>query len=601
MNKIELLAPAKDLECGAAAINCGADAVYIGAPKFGARENVGNSFEDIAALVNHAHKYWARVYVTLNTLLTDPEIPQALRMVSKLHEIGIDGLIIQDAGLLECDLPPIPLIASTQMHNNTPGKVEFLEKVGFQRVILARELDIDQIKEIRQRTKIELECFIHGALCVCYSGQCYMSYALGGRSGNRGQCAQPCRRPYTLADASGKPVKRNSHLLSLKDLNLSDCITDLLEAGVSSFKIEGRLKDKTYVTNVVSHYRAKLNEAMGDMGFAKSSSGRSIILFNPDPDKTFNRGYSTYFLYGKGGRIGSIDSPKMIGEPVGKVISASKLGVTLDTRISLHRGDGICFFDRDGELRGTVVNEVKGRTITPAKLECFARDVMVYRNHDHEFITNLKNSEPRRVMGVEFALSDTQNGLTLTAIDEDGNSARYSVECEKTPAEKPDTARVNIEKQLSKVGGTDFECSGVKIELADMLFIPISILNSLRRGALDELEKARIANRPVGEGKAIKNDIPYPETRLTYMGNVLNSKAEAFYKRHGVTEIEPAAESGLDMRKRKLMTTRYCIKHQLGICKDPKYKGPMMLIDDEGNKFTLKFDCEKCEMGIWLR
>lgn len=601
MNKIELLAPAKDFECGAAAINCGADAVYIGAPKFGARENAGNSFEEIAGLVNHAHKYWARVYVTLNTLLTDAEIPQAQRMISKLHEIGIDGLIIQDMGLLECDLPPIPLIASTQMHNNTPEKVEFLEKVGFQRVILARELDIEQIKEIRSQTKIELEFFIHGALCVCYSGQCYMSYALGGRSGNRGQCAQPCRKPYTLADGTGKPIKRNSHLLSIKDLNLSDCIPDLLEAGVTSFKIEGRLKDKTYVTNVVSHYRAILDEAMGDAGLAKSSSGRSITDFNPEPNKTFNRGYCTYFLYGKGGRIGSIDSPKMIGEPVGKVISASKLGVTLDTRLSLHRGDGICFFDREGELRGTVVNDVRGHTITPAMSDGLARDVMVYRNHDHEFITSLKKSEPRRVMGVEFTLKDSENGLALIAIDEDGNTAIYSVECEKTPAEKPDTARVNIEKQLSKVGGTDFECSGVRIELSEMLFVPISVLNSLRRGALEELEKVRIANRPMGEGKAIRNDVPYPEARLTYTGNVLNSKSEVFYKRHGVIEIEPAAESGLDMRKRKLMTTRYCIKHQLGICKDPKYKGPMMLIDAEGNKFTLKFDCEKCEMGIWLR
>ena len=307
MTPVELLAPARDLECGIAAIDCGADAVYIGAPRFGARSAAGNAPEDIAALVRHAHKFWARVYVTLNTLLLDDELEPARRLAWQLHEIGVDGLIIQDAGLLECDLPPMPLIASTQMHNHTPERVAFLEHAGFRRAILARELTLDEIRAIRAAAPaIELECFVHGALCVCFSGQCLLSYALGGRSGNRGQCAQPCRRAYTLVDAEGRTLASDSHLLSLHDLNLSDRLPDLLAAGVTSFKIEGRLKDRTYVANVVAFYRERLDEAMrAATGFERSSSGTSSPGFEPDLAKTFNRGFTTYFLDGRAEAVGS--------------------------------------------------------------------------------------------------------------------------------------------------------------------------------------------------------------------------------------------------------------------------------------------------------
>jgi len=266
VQRTELLAPARDLTCGVAAIDCGADAVYIGAPRFGAREDAGNAVEDIAALVAHAHAYWARVYATVNTILFDDEVHQARDLIWRLHEIGVDGIIIQDVGLLECDLPPIPLIASTQMHNNSPERVAFLDQVGFQRAILARELDLNQIRAIRRATGIGLECFVHGALCVSYSGQCYLSYALGGRSGNRGQCAQPCRKPCMLVDADGKVLARNRHLLSLRDLNLSEHLRELIEAGVCCFKIEGRLKDRLYVANVVASYRARLDEVLAEMG-----------------------------------------------------------------------------------------------------------------------------------------------------------------------------------------------------------------------------------------------------------------------------------------------------------------------------------------------
>ncbi|MEN6357073.1 MAG: U32 family peptidase [Armatimonadota bacterium] len=596
MKNIELLAPAKDLECGLAAIDCGADAIYIGAPRFGARVAVGNSLEDLASLAGHAHKYWAKVYVTVNTLLRDDEIDEALALISQLYDIGIDGLIIQDTGLLESDLPPIPIIASTQMHNNTPEKVSFLEDVGINRVILARELELEQIKAIRAATNnIELECFVHGALCVCYSGQCYMSYALGGRSGNRGECAQPCRKSYSLVDNRGKTIIPDKHLLSLKDLNLSEHLSGLIEAGVSSFKIEGRLKDRSYVTNVVSFYRHKLDE----LGVKRSSSGTSRIDIRPDVNKTFNRGYTTYFLHGRDEDMGSIETPKMVGEPVGKVTSVSARGVTVDANVSMHNGDGICFFDQSGELRGSVINDVRGRTIIPNKLDGIEKGTYIYRNHDHEFLMRLQKSKAERLIEVSMTLHETDDGLKLTVSDEGGNSAEFTMACEKVIAQKPEQAVDNIHKQLGKSGGTIFACKNVKLEIDDIYFIPISILNALRRGVLDELIKARAANSPIAHGEIIRNDAPYPGTYLSYLGNVLNSRARQFYNRHGVSSIEPAAESGLNMHGRKVMTTRYCIKRQVGLCGSSKrVVEPMFLVDSDGHKLELRFDCSRCEMDI---
>ena len=603
MKEIELLAPAKDLECGIAAIDHGADAVYIGAPRFGAREAAGNSLADIAELAAYAHKYWARVYVTVNTLLRDEEIQPALELIHRLYEAGIDGLIIQDAGLLECDLPPIPLIASTQMHNNTPGKIAFLERVGIKRVILARELTLDEIRGIRRATSVELESFVHGALCVCYSGQCYLSYALGGRSSNRGQCAQPCRKRYTLVGADGKPVVSGKHLLSLKDLNLSDHLRDLIDAGVCSFKIEGRLKDRAYVSNVVAFYRAKLDEVLPTLGLKKSSSGTSRIDLTPDLDKTFNRGYTTYFLNGRGEPIGSIDTPKMVGEPVGKVVEVTRRGVRLEGGPPLHPGDGICFFDRAGELRGTVVNGAQGDLFVPDKLDGIEKDALIYRNHDHEFLSRVNKSQSERRIDVALTLRETRDGLLLIAVDEDGNRAESEMPIDKVPADKPDQAMENASKQLAKTGGTDFRCAGVELELSQAWFLPISALNALRREVLQKLARVREGNRPIQTGGPIRNDAPYPQKSLSFEGNVLNRKARAFYERHGVTSIEPAAESGLDLRGRRVMTTRYCIKHQLGTC--PRHgradrTGPLRLVDEDGRAYDLRFDCEECVMEVWL-
>ncbi len=641
MERIELLAPAKNLETGMAAINCGADAIYIGAARFGARESAGNSLSDIESLAAYAHKYWARVYVTLNTLLFDEELPQAERMAHELYEAGADALIIQDAGLLELDLPPLPLFASTQMHNHTPERVAFLEKVGIRRVILARELSLEQIRQIRAQTSIELETFIHGALCVSYSGQCYMSYALGGRSGNRGQCAQPCRRAYRLVDGNGAVLEDNRYLLSLRDLNLSDDLGALLDAGVCSFKIEGRLKDTAYVRNVVGHYRQKLDALLEGKNLRPAASGKVKLDFTPDPRKTFNRGYTTYFLHGRKNLVGSIDTPKSLGEPVGRIARLARNSFQLDGNVEIHRGDGLCFLNKQRELAGTTVNDVQGAAIFPDKMEGLAAGMAIYRNHDHNFLAQLEKSQAERKIGVQFRLAATLNGLALFARDEDGCEAMAAMAVEKIPAEKPEQAAAAIEKQLRKLGGTAFECSFARNDLPESYFFPLAILNALRRSALENLEAQRLTEFPRLRGGIIANDAPYPTKTLTYLGNVLNEKARAFYQRHGVTEIEPAAESGLEMRGRKVMTTKYCIKHQLGYCtrfsssrSAPPARRPASgampgglpgampgglpgampgglpgampgrlpwaLVDEQGNQYPLRFDCARCEMEVYF-
>lgn len=588
---VELLAPARDLECGTAAIDFGADAVYIGAPKFGARENAGNDVADIASLAEYAHKYWAKVYVTVNTLLRDSELQEAERLIGELHSAKIDGLIIQDTGLLELELPPIPLIASTQMHNNTAERAAFLEKVGFSRVILARELDIEQIKEIRRQTSLDLECFIHGSLCVGYSGQCYLSYALGGRSGNRGQCAQPCRKAYKVFDSQGEPIASKSHWLSLKDLNLSERLEELIDAGVSSLKIEGRLKDRAYVANVTAFYRSKLDE----MGVRKSSSGICNPGFAPDINKTFNRSYTGYFLHGVKEKVGRPETPKMVGEPIGDVLSAGRKFVRIKPESELHPGDGICFFDRSGGMRGSIINEVHEDAIAPDKPKGIEAGMALYRNHDHEFLSKIKKADGQRLIDLRMTLSETAGGLVLQVIDEDDCQAEFAIECEKIAAEKPEQAAENLRKQLTKTGGTQFVCSNIDINLSKPLFVPMSVLNSLRRGALENLADVRSARRPILTGGSKKNDLPFPVDRLTFEGNVLNGLAEAFYRRHGVTEVDPAAESGIDLIGQRVMTTRYCLRHQLDMCGDDS---PLVLVDEEGHHLELRFDCKRCGMEV---
>ncbi len=612
MAQIELLAPAQNLEIGLAAIDSGADAVYIGAPRFGARARAGNSLEDLAALVRHAHTYWARVYVTVNTLLYDDELPEAVRLLHQLYDIGVDAAIVQDVGLLECGLPPLALIASTQMHNHTPERVAFLEQVGFRRVILARELSLEQIRAIRDQTTLELESFVHGALCVSYSGQCYMSYAVGGRSGNRGECAQPCRRRYTLVDADGQPLVEGRHLLSLCDLNLGQHLEALLDAGVTSFKIEGRLKDRAYVVNVVSWYRQQLDRILAARGWARSSSGHSRVGFEPNLDKTFNRGYTTYFLHGRSQPPGALDSPKMVGEYLGTLTRLKAGSFLLETEVPLHNGDGLCWFGPQGELGGTFVNAVvraagvragiSGLWVTPADMAGLRPAMAIYRNRDHTFLRQVEGSRPVREIEVRLRLEEAPQGLALRAQDEDGVRATATLRVEKVLADKPSRVEATARRQLARTGGTPFACTEVDLAWPQPYFLPVAVVNALRRDVLERLLAARAAIRPQMPGQIVRNEVLYPQARLTYLGNALNRQAGAFYQRHGVEEVAPAAESGLGMEGKVVMRCRYCLKHQLGLCDGTSpaagLREPLYLVDEDGHHYRLRFRCADCEMEV---
>ena len=602
--QIELLAPAKNLESGKLAINAGADAVYIGARQFGARQAARNSITDIEKLSSYAHKYWGRVYVTLNTLLYDDELEEAVQLCHQLHQAGVDALIIQDYGLLESDLPPIPLFASTQMHNHTPERVAFLEQVGFQRVILARELSLEEITNIRAVTKIELETFIHGSLCVSYSGQCALSYAIGGRSGNRGQCAQPCRHKYSLIDSHGKTLIKNSHLLSLKDLNLTDYLRDLIAAGVCSFKIEGRLKDQAYVKNIVGHYRQHLDAILPDFDLSPSSSNHVVHGFDPAPIKTFQRGYTSYFLTGQRDNITSFDTPKNAGEPIGIVTAVGTNSFSLNTHTQLHNGDGLTFFNQKKELMGTLVNSVNGKNIYPAKMDGIHVGTQIRRNVDRKFLKLVENSQPERKVIIKLKFSETPTGFALLAQDSDSNQAIARLSGEKIPAKKADQALVTLKRQLTRLGESDFVCNDFEIDVSQAYFFPFSTLNALRRELVDNLIAERAKNFLPMKGNVIQNDVPYPENKLTFLGNVLNNKAKTFYRKHGVTEIEPAAESGLTMNGRKVMTTKHCLKYELDACPHQKHPvqldEPLFLVDDTGAHLRLDFNCKDCLMEIYF-
>jgi putative protease len=600
--RIELLAPAKDGPTARAAIQCGADAVYLGADRFGAREAVGNTIATIREVTDFAHQYYARVYVTLNTLLHDRELPVAEKMIHQFHDIGVDALIIQDVGLLELDLPPVPLIASTQMHNATAEKVKFWEDVGFSRVILARELTLDQIREIRRRTRIELECFVHGALCVGASGQCYLSYALGGRSGNRGQCAQPCRRLYRLKDQRGKLLAQDRHLLSLKDLNLSDHLEELIDAGITSFKIEGRLKDVSYVANTVGFYRQELDSILPRKGLRQSSSGSVRLGFQPNLGKTFNRGFTDYGLTGPVSSIASVDTPKSIGEYVGRVARLEASSFVLEGAHDLHNADGICFFDRQRNLDGTVVNRVEGQRVYPQKMHGLHIGQDIYRNFDYAFSRKVAGRVTERKVRLSMLLEESSQGLALTGIDADGNRATIAMTGERLPAEKKDAARQTILTQLTRLGNTIFECPDLQLCTNNMYFLPISRLNAAKRELVEQLLQVRQAHRPRPAGGTWKNEVPYPEKHLTYLGNALNEKARTFYRRHGVESIALAAESGLDLLGQVVMTTKYCLRKELGLCRrdGSEPAEPLFLEDEDGRQFEVRFRCGPCGMEISL-
>ncbi len=591
------------MEYGKAAIIHGADAVYIGAPQFGARADASNSIADIGELIRFAHLYKAKVYVTLNTILYDHEMEDAVRMIRQLYETGIDALIIQDMGLLQCGLPPVPLFASTQTHNHYPEKIIFLEKMGFQRVILARELSLPEILSIRQQTNIELESFVHGALCVSYSGQCYMSHAITGRSGNRGMCAQPCRSSYRLVDADGRTMIENAHVLSLKDLNLSGYLPGLLKAGITSFKIEGRLKDLNYVKNITAYYRQRLDAIFeNDQRWGKASSGNIDFHFTPNPYKTFNRGYTTYFIDGRKEKVASPQTQKSIGERLGTVVQSHPQWFTVNAKETINNGDGLCWLHPQKGLEGVLVNRVEGNKVFPAKPVQIKPGAEVYRNNDFLFEKQLAGDSADRRIAVSFELYEYELGYTVCVNDEDGNSVEYSLDAQKQPAKDMVASRKQIDAQFRKLGNTPFIADQVVIPDSFAYFIPAAELNHLRRQVVQLLENCRVDGYQSKEAKRMPADVEYFEKKLDYRGNVANRQARDFYTQHGVEYIEDAFELQNNHQGKMLMTTKHCIKYQYNMCPKKqhpaqKWKEPLFLRDNRSN-YRLEFDCKACEMRV---
>ena len=611
---LELLAPAKDLEFGMEAIRHGADAIYIGGPTFGARAAAGNSVQDIAQLCDFAHRFGAHVYVAFNTLLKDEELAAAERLTHQLYEAGADALIVQDMGLLQLDLPPIALHASTQTDNRSVEKVRFLEQVGFSQVVLARELSLLQIREIAEATDVALEFFIHGALCVSYSGQCYISHALTGRSANRGECAQICRLPCTLeTQKEGETLAHHSHLLSLKDMNQTHNLRQLIDAGVRSLKIEGRLKGLDYVKNITAWYRRELDSILAERPeLARASVGRSTFSFTPDPNKSFNRGSTDYFLHGRQPEITGFLSPKYSGEPVGVLQDSGSQGkpgshwlslTKVPPGVEFHNGDGLTFFAPNRTLTGLRVNRAEGHRLFLAEpVSGLTLGMPLYRNHDHAFSTLLAKPSAERRIGVVLTLAESEAGVSLQLQDESGVSARVELLLEKQAPKDPERAVTTLREQLAKLGNTDFYASQVVLELTEPWFIPVGQLNQLRREGIAALEAARLAayQRPA---KA-QIQLPLPMvgvSDLSYLGNVYNSAAAAFYRQHGVEQIAPAYESDELSDEVSLMITKHCLRYSFNQC--PKEQGPGFKPDSlqlkiGNDTFRLRFDCKRCEMHV---
>jgi putative protease len=597
-----LLSPAKDLNCGIEAVKHGADAVYIGAPKFSARTSAGNSIDDIKALCDFAHIFNGRSYAALNTILKDEELKTAENIINQVYNAGADALVIQDLGITRLDIPPIPLHASTQTDNSTVEKVKFLHETGFSQIVLARELSINEIANIHsQIPEAKLEAFIHGALCVCYSGRCYLSAAITGRSANRGECAQCCRLPYSLEDAEGHVIVSNKHLLSLKDLNLSDDLEEMMKAGVSSFKIEGRLKDVSYVKNITACYRKKLDDIFErNPAFYRSSVGKSSFNFEPQPEKSFNRGFTTYFAHGRGQEITSFDSPKSVGEPIGVVKEKKGRSFAVRSRKTICNGDGLVFTNQKGELEGFRVNKVDINYLYPNDMP-FSLTVgtFLFRNFDKQFEDLLSKPSAERKIEVEMELSECNAGFVLTVRDETDACVSIVRIFNKELAKKPQIE--NIKTQLSKLGNTSFTATDVRILFSDNYFVPSSLLSEMRHDAIDKLIKIRNIRyrKEFLNRKIFENTIPYPVKILDYKTNVYNIESEAFYEQHGSIVKEFAYEKS-KIENARLMFTKHCLKFSLGLCpvfqkNKSSFKEPFVL-KNKGNNFKLIFDCKNCMM-----
>ncbi|MBL8276352.1 MAG: U32 family peptidase [Pelomonas sp.] len=626
LTRLELLAPARDADIGIEAVNHGADAVYIGGPGFGARDKAGNPIEDIARLVRHAHRFNARIFVTLNTILRDDELEGARTLAWQLHDAGVDALIVQDMGLLELDLPPLQLHASTQTDIRTPEKARFLQDVGFSQMVLARELDLKQIRAIKAEVpRAHLEFFVHGALCVAYSGQCFISHAHTGRSANRGSCSQECRLPYTVTDAAGRIVAHDKHVLSLKDNDQSANLEALIDAGIRSFKIEGRYKDMATVKNVTAHYRTLLDAIIDrrpELG--RTGHGRCTFTFTPEPEQAFNRGGTDYFVNGRKIDIGAFDTPKHAGMPLGEVRRVGAADFELDTgdaTRAVNNGDALTWWDRQGELQGVPVNVATplGGTlwrIEPnlSKGQAFGdlKDLFpgtaVSRNRDMAWERLLAKPSAERRIAVDLTLAQVQGGFELSVKDETGAKAAVRLPHPHEPARDAKQAEAQYKEHLAKLGDTIFDARRVRLALREPLFLPVSKLNALRRDAIAALEAAReAAFEPLPRHAPVEPPVPYPEDTLTYLANVYNSRAAQFYARHGVKVIGAAYESHEELGEVPLMITKHCVRWSLSLC--PKQaKGvtgvqgtvraePLMLKHGD-DTLTLRFDCKPCEMHV---
>ena len=603
MTSLELLAPAKNLECGIAAIDHGADAVYIGASRFGARVAAGNSVDDIRQLCQYAHRFAAKVFVTVNTIIYDDELTATQQLIDQLYEAGVDAILVQDMGILRMKLPPIALHASTQTDNRTAEKVGWLRDQGFRRVVLARELSVDEIAAIHQAVPdMPLEVFVHGALCVSYSGLCYASQYCFGRSANRGACAQFCRMKFDLLDADGHELEHQRHLLSLKDMNRSRHLLELIEAGATSFKIEGRLKDVGYVKNVTAAYSEALNDIIRQHPgkYCRASRGHCTYTFLPDLKKTFNRGFTTYFLHGRQPDIFSPDTPKALGEYVGKVKELRRDSFNVAGMAVFANGDGLCFFNDDNELEGFRVNRAEGNRLYPQQIPAHLRPGMaLYRNNDQQFSRILSRPSAERRIPIRLQLGVTPDGFSLLATIglsgeqvADTLSATVSIPCEHQQAAKPQ--RENIVRQLSKLGGTAYECSGV--DLADDFdyFIPSSLLGELRRQlveALDGETRKHVLSGNSGESGISEESGPHDP-------NIANRLSQQFYGCDGLTAYELRPDG------RPLMQCRHCLRYSLGRCvrhggQKPDWREPLMLRLGDGRLFRLEFDCKHCQMNVY--
>lgn len=614
MRKIELLAPAKDLKCGIAAIAHGADAVYIGAQRFGARAAAGNSVEDIEQLCRYAHRYAAKVYVTVNTIIYDNELEDTRRLLDELKQAGVDAVLVQDMSLVPCS--PLPLHASTQTDNRTVEKVRWLRSLGFSRVVLARELSMAEIKAIHKAVPdVELEVFVHGALCVSYSGQCYASQYCFGRSANRGECAQFCRLKFNLEDADGNTIDRNRYLLSLKDMCRIDHLEQLVDAGVTSFKIEGRLKDVTYVKNVVAAYSTQLNQIIEKSGgrLARASMGSATYTFTPNLKKTFNRGFTDYFLNGRTPDIASPDTPKAIGEYVGKVKEISRRGIRVAGTSVFANGDGLCYVNGERELEGFRVNRVENNLLIPAKTPRSLRVGMsLYRNNDQLFERELQKHTAERKIPVSLVLGETDRGFSLTMqiVGSEWDNpivAMSFVDAEKQEAQTPQ--RDNYKRLLSRLGDTPFVADSIEFEPSSFSrFIPSSVIAALRRDACERLEEEIAA--AMHSHETTNTDVETrpltapPVAPLPYLYNISNRLAREFYEKCGAENTGEAFELKRPALNVLIMQCRHCLRYSYGYCvknggKRPMWKEPLRLVLPDGRRFPLQFDCKNCQMNVY--